>query len=85
MVAQGPLKPRVAGSTPASSANLDLRFPGSTTPDQRWEDANASREDAARHGCASIGPALYGGIAQLEEHLPCKQGVAGSTPVTSTI
>ena len=27
----------------------------------------------------------YGGIAQLVEHLPCKQGVSGSNPLTSTI
>ena len=26
-----------------------------------------------------------GGIAQLGEHLPCKQGVSGSIPLTSTI
>ena len=26
----------------------------------------------------------YGGIAQLVEHLPCKQGVIGSNPITST-
>ena len=26
-----------------------------------------------------------GGIAQLVEHLPCKQGVTGSNPITSTI
>ena len=25
------------------------------------------------------------GIAQLVEHLPCKQGVIGSNPITSTI
>ena len=28
---------------------------------------------------------LYGGIAQLGEHLLCKQGVSGSIPLTSTI
>ena len=28
--------------------------------------------------------ATYGGIAQLVEHLPCKQGVIGSNPITST-
>lgn len=29
---------------------------------------------------------LYlGGIAQLVEHLPCKQGVIGSNPIFSTI
>ena len=26
----------------------------------------------------------HGGIAQLEEHLLCKQGVSGSNPLTST-
>ena len=26
----------------------------------------------------------YGGIAQLVEHLPCKQGVSGSIPLAST-
>ena len=26
----------------------------------------------------------FGGIAQLEEHLLCKQGVSGSNPLTST-
>ena len=28
---------------------------------------------------------LYGGIAQLGEHLLCKQGVIGSIPIISTI
>ena len=27
---------------------------------------------------------LNGGVAQLGEHLPCKQGVAGSIPTIST-
>ena len=27
---------------------------------------------------------IRGGIAQLGEHLPCKQGVSGSSPLTST-
>lgn len=27
----------------------------------------------------------YGGLAQLGEHLPCKQNVVGSSPITSTI
>ena len=26
----------------------------------------------------------YGGVAQLGEHLPCKQGVMGSKPIIST-
>ena len=28
---------------------------------------------------------IFGGLAQLGEHLPYKQGVAGSSPATSTI
>ena len=28
--------------------------------------------------------ALHGGVAQLGEHLPCKQGVKGSIPFIST-
>ena len=28
--------------------------------------------------------ASYGGVAQLGEHLPCKQGVMGSNPIIST-
>ena len=28
---------------------------------------------------------FYGGVAQLGEHLPCKQGVMGSNPIISTI
>ena len=27
----------------------------------------------------------YGGVAQLGEHLPCKQGVMGSNPIISTM
>ena len=29
-------------------------------------------------------PYKYGGVAQLGEHLPCKQGVMGSIPIIST-
>ena len=29
-------------------------------------------------------PNGYGGVAQLGEHLPCKQGVMGSNPIIST-
>ena len=29
-------------------------------------------------------PIKYGGVAQLGEHLPCKQGVKGSIPFIST-
>ena len=32
----------------------------------------------------SVGPHINGGVAQLGEHLPCKQGVKGSIPFIST-
>ena len=31
-----------------------------------------------------VAAGLHGGIAQLGEHLPCKQGVKGSNPFIST-
>ena len=31
-----------------------------------------------------VGARFYGDIAQLGEHLPCKQGVRGSNPLIST-
>ena len=30
-------------------------------------------------------PGSYGGLAQLGEHLPCTQGVKGSSPLLSTM
>ena len=42
-------------------------------------------------GSSPLGPTigekakpLNGGVAQLGEHLPCKQGVMGSNPIIST-
>ena len=35
-------------------------------------------------GDAGRGSEKYGGVAQLGEHLPCKQGVMGSNPIIST-
>ena len=34
---------------------------------------------------SKVGSLLNGGVAQLGEHLPCKQGVSGSIPLVSTI
>ena len=31
-----------------------------------------------------VAAGLHGGVAQLGEHLPCKQGVKGSNPFIST-
>ena len=32
----------------------------------------------------TVGPVGHGGVAQMGEHLPCKQGVMGSNPIIST-
>ena len=49
--------------------------------------ADGSRGFAsARVGrCQALNKVSYGGLAQLGEHLPYKQGVAGSSPASSTI
>ena len=39
----------------------------------------------ARVGLCHAGCLSYGGLAQLGEHLPYKQGVSGSIPLTSII
>ena len=43
----------------------------------------AVREDCLKRESREMG--TYGGVAQLGEHLPCKQGVMGSNPIISTI
>ena len=37
-----------------------------------------------KNGEENYKPLLNGGVAQLGEHLPCKQGVMGSNPIIST-
>ena len=48
-------------------------------PDPPTPDASAFLSAV---GCVGVGG--YGGVAQLGEHLLCKQGVIGSIPFTST-
>ena len=48
---------------------------------------DTSRETARENRSAPTprkGETLNGGVAQLGEHLPCKQGVMGSNPIIST-
>ena len=48
---------------------------------------DTSRETARENRSAPTprkGKTLNGGVAQLGEHLPCKQGVMGSNPIIST-
>ena len=41
------------------------------------------REKRSKNG-DNYKPKQFGGVAQLGEHLPCKQGVMGSNPIIST-
>ena len=45
------------------------------------------RNGKLRSACqrSKVAQLLNGGVAQLGEHLPCKQGVSGSIPLVSTI
>ena len=40
--------------------------------------------DQATHRKRAFCGRRWGGVAQLGEHLPCKQGVSGSIPLIST-
>ena len=44
------------------------------------------RNGKLRSACqrSKVAQLLNGGVAQLGEHLPCKQGVSGSIPLVST-
>ena len=52
--------------------------------------SKAGEAEQAMHACAcergdnEAWRSLYGGLAQLGEHLLCKQGVIGSIPLAST-
>ena len=47
--------------------------------------ADGSTFDRARVGSCQALSLKHGGLAQLGEHLPYKQRVSGSSPLTSTI
>ena len=49
--------------------------------EQEWLDSLISCKSVSAT-LTSATTKLSAGVAQLEEHLSCKQGVAGSTPVT---
>ena len=45
--------------------------------------SDRTRSEIVRNVC-QLSTELYGGIAQLGEHLPCKQGVMSSNLIIST-
>lgn len=50
-----------------------------------WYNGHYKRLSRVRRGFDSLYHRHYGLIAQLGEHLPCKQEVVGSIPTGSTI
>ena len=69
---------------PIPNTEVKLCSAESTTLATAWE----GRSWPTPHPCPFRGMqekrTLYGGVAQLGEHLPCKQGVMGSNPIIST-
>jgi hypothetical protein len=61
--------------------HLGLRFPGSVFPTLQAFKVCTASSRGERGGTAAE---LTGDVAQLGEHLPCTQGVTGSSPVIST-
>ena len=63
---------------------LEAAREDSSMPTQRREQRNllsALKKDGDKQKPKLI----FGGVAQLGEHLPCKQGVMGSNPIISTM
>src|SRR5437763_9828457 len=66
---------------------LAMAAPSPRMPDTPlWDVPEEGRTLAIGHVADGPSPnmAVSGDVAQLEEHLLCKQGVAGSSPVVST-
>ena len=51
---------------------------------ERMEFCCSVCRDQGRRKDGKPSPGGNGGVAQLGEHLPCKQGVMGSNPIIST-
>ena len=73
--AQGP-------PVPIPNTEVKLCSAEDTKLEAAWE--NRSMPTSPKAYGLSANTTLYGGVAQLGEHLPCKQGVMGSNPIIST-
>ena len=68
-----PDKHEVGGSSPLGPTNEPKV--------RKWRTAKPNKSAI----CIQQSAFNYGGVAQLGEHLPCKQGVMGSNPIISTM
>ena len=72
---------------PIPNTEVKLCSAESTTLATAWEGRSwpTPQCKGAREILLLYTAETYGGVAQLGEHLPCKQGVMGSNPIISTI
>ena len=81
-----PCKQGVMGSNPI----ISIRVVGSLSKETHQLHGRGLTEKysfvaiAVRFSMIDREMKLHGGVAQLGEHLPCKQGVMGSNPIIST-
>ena len=71
----------IPGSNPGRVTNKPVRL----IEDSCLKGTKLPQSVARGLKLVSLSTLRYGSIAQLGEHLPYKQGVTGSSPVTSTI
>ena len=69
---------------PIPNTEVKLTSAENTCLETDWEDRSMPTQ-RARIFSELFSSENYGGIAQLGEHLLCKQGVIGSIPIISTI
>ena len=75
---------------PIPNTEVKLCSGENTLRETAREDSSVLTSDKSRESCSlsekteKTTTILNGGVAQLGEHLPCKQGVMGSNPIIST-
>ena len=69
---------------PIPNTEVKLCSADNTSSETMREDRSRPTSEATERSVALERDKPYGGVAQLGEHLPCKQGVMGSNPIIST-
>ena len=87
------MKQRIVGLTngegpPVPIPNTEVKLTSADNTSRETVREDRSKPTPQCRGVRAISllytAATYGGVAQLGEHLPCKQGVMGSNPIIST-
>ena len=69
---------------PIPNTEVKLCSADNTSPETVREDRSRPTRSRFARAERLRNPKPFGGVAQLGEHLPCKQGVMGSNPIIST-